>query len=98
MIEQTVPWVTNRDEKIYFKKEKYQEVQTFLRMENPGYSVDQVTLVMDVFGGYSRNLYDNINKVLSGEEEIIINNMQKAIIASEAHLCRAFKMRTFSFM
>ncbi len=97
LIEQTVPWITNRDNKFEFKEKKYQEVQTFLRLEYPGYTVDQITLVMDVFGGYSKNLITNIEKVLPREEtKCVVHNMQKSVIASEAHLCRVFKMRTLS--
>ena len=87
--------VTNRNEKFEYKQNKYQEVQTFLRLEYPGYMVDQVTLVMDVFGGHSNNLVENIGKVLTKEEtKNVVQNMQKAVIASEAHLCRVFKVRT----
>ena len=95
MIEQTVPWLSNRDAKYEFKTNKYLEVQSFLRLEYPGYEIDQVTLVMDVFGGYSKNLHENIEKVLEKvETKRVINNMQKSVIASEAHLCRVFKVRT----
>ena len=97
LFEQTVPWITNRDEKYEHKQQKYQEVQTFLRLEYPGFTVDQITLVMDVSGGYSKNLITNIEKVLSREEtKCVVQNMQKSVIASEAHLCRVFKMRTLS--
>ena len=95
LIEQTVPWISNRDIKYEFKKNKYLEVQSFLRLQYIGFEIDQVTLVMDVFGGYSGNLRENIEKVLAKEEtQNVINNMQKSVIASEAHLCRVFKVRT----
>ena len=95
LIEQTVPWITNRDTKYELKKEKYLEVQSYLRLEYPGFHIDQVTLVVDVFGGYSKNLRENVGKVLSKEEtNNVITNMQKSVIASEAHLCRVFKVRT----
>ena len=94
-IEQTVPWVSNRDAKFELKTNKYLEVQTFLKLEYPGFEIDQITLVMDVFGGYSKNLCENIEKVMTKEEsKNVINNMQKSVIASEAHLCRVFKLRT----
>ena len=95
LIEQTVPWISNRDVKYEYKKNKDLEVQSFLRLEYPGYDVDQVTLVMDVFGGYSKNLRENIEKVLGkGDVERVITNMQKSVISSDAHLCRVFKVRT----
>ena len=95
LIEQTVPWVSNREAKVELKKNKYLQVQSFLRLEYEGYDIDQVTLVMDVFGGYGKDLRDNIGKVLGKEEtDNVIKNMQKAVIASEAHLVRVFKVRT----
>ena len=65
-------------------------------MENMNYDIDQITLVMDVFGGYSRNLRENIKKIFIVKSEVdqIIRSMQKSIISSEAHLTRVFKMRT----
>jgi hypothetical protein len=70
-------------------------VQSFLRLEYPGFQIDQVTLVMDVFGEYGKNLRENIGKVMGKEEtENVIKNMQKSIIASESHLARVFKVRT----
>ena len=97
LVEQTVPWITNRDHKYTHKCRKYEEIQSFLRMENPGYEVDQITLVIDVFGGYSENLESNIGKVLNKEETTtVIKNMQRSVISSNAHLSRVFKIRTSS--
>ena len=79
------------------KCQKYEEVQSFLRLENPGYEVDQITLVIDVFGGYSDNLQRNIEKVLNREEAVrVIKYMQRSVISSNAHLSRVFKLRTSS--
>ena len=97
LIEQTVPWITNRDDKYQHKCRKYEELQSFLRLEHPGYEVDQITLVMDVFGGYSENLQTNIGKILNREEtKRVIMNMQRSVISSNAHLTRVFKLRTSS--
>ena len=97
LVEQTVPWITNRDEKYELKKEKYNDVQSFLRLENLGSEVDQITLVIDVFGGYSENLCKNIEKVLNKDEtKRVITNMQRTVISSNAHLTRVFKVRTSS--
>ena len=95
LIEQAIPWITNRKTKYEIKATKYDEVKAFIKMENPNYQVDQITLVMDVFGGYSQNLIDNIKKIFKNTEAIkIIRDMQKSVISSEAHLSRVFKMRT----
>ena len=95
LIEQTITWIANREDKFVFKKQKYEEIQTFLRLENPAYQVDQITLVMDVFGGFSYNLREQIQKVLDKDiASRVITKMQKSVISNEAHLSRVFKLRT----
>ena len=87
---------SNKKRKVRIKKSKYIEVQTYLKMDNPDYEIDQITLVMDVFGGYSKNLSENIMKIFKNKSDVdkIIRGMQKTIISSEAHISRVFKMRT----
>ena len=72
------------------------EVQANLKIDYRDYKVDQVTLVMDVFGGYSKNLIDNISKIINSDKEVksVIRNMQKTVIKSEANLSRVFKLKT----
>ena len=92
----TVPWTTNRKEKVKTKDEKYVNIQQSLKFENPDYQVDQITLVMDVFGGYGRDLIANIRKVVTDSSTVqsIITNMQKSVIASVANVSRTFKIRS----
>ena len=98
LIEMTVPWTSNRLEKLEFKEAKYKRIQQSLKLENPGYVVDQITLVMDVFGGYGRDLGENIGKVIGDKKSVdsIVTNMQKSIISSSAHLSRMFKIQVLS--
>ena len=92
----TVPWIENRDRKYEYKEGRYKEVQTNLKIDYQDFDIDQVTLVIDVFGGYSKNLIDNISKVIKSKVDVkgIIRNMQKTVIKSEAHLSRVFKLKT----
>ena len=84
LTEQTIPWITNRDEKFDFKAQKYDDVQDSLRLENPGCAVDQITLVMDVFGGYCEHLPTNIGKLIDKDvTSRIVKNMQKTVILNE---------------
>ena len=96
LIEMTVPWTENRDEKYVFKTEKYERILQALKLEYPNHLVDQITIVMDVFGGYSKNLVENIGKVFTEREDIrsIIKNMRKSIISSTVNLSRTFKIRS----
>ena len=92
----TVPWTGNRDEKYSFKEKKYVDIQQNLKIEHPAYEVAQVTLVMDVFGGYSKNLGENISKVIKGNDKVksIIKDMQKSIISSSANFSLQFFSKT----
>ena len=91
LLEMTVPWYSNRDEKYNSKQNKYIPTQQKLKFENPGYDVDQVTLVIDSLGGYSDNLNQNIAKVIS-DKTSIKRIITKSVISSAAHLCRKCKI------
>ena len=94
LVEITIPWHSNRDEKYLFKENKYIPIQQNLKFENPGYEVDQITLVLDSYGGYDNRLKQNISKVISDKTVVddIVKNMQKSLISSAAHLSRRCKI------
>ena len=98
LIEMTVPWIDYRETKYEFKVNKYRTIQSNLQLDYPEYEIDQVTLVMDVLGGHSKTLVDNIKKVLNDPAEVrnTIRDMHKCVISSAAHLVRYFKIRTAS--
>ena len=98
LVEITVPWIQNRDEKYEYKRAKYKDIQINLKLDFPSYEIDQITLVIDVFGGHSKNLQDNIGKIIKDKKDIrsVIRNMQKTIIKSEANLVRVFKLKTMN--
>ena len=92
----SVPWISNRAEKLKEKIDMYEHIIIGYRLNLPYYIVDQVTLIMDVFGGYDNNLIRNIEKVLDAKRLIdsVIKDMQKSVISSCAYLSRAFKFNT----
>ena len=96
LIEMTVTWPENRADKYKYKCNKYVRILENLKFEHPDYEVDQITTVMDVFGGYGKNSKENVSKVVREKSSVasIINNMQKSIISSAANLSRTFKIRT----
>ena len=95
LIEITIPWIENRREKYEHKCEKYKHILDSIKFENPEFIVDQITLVIDVFGGYGSDLIENISKIINDKETVatIIKNMQKSIISSLVNLSRTFKIR-----
>ncbi len=99
LLEMTVPWTENRQEKYTYKCGKYQNILHSLQFEHPTHKVDQITLVMDVFGGHGQDLEDNIGKVFEKREDIrsVIRDMQKSVVSSSANLSRTFKIRSNCF-
>ena len=53
------------------KASKYKPIQGNLKLEYPYFQIDQITLVMDVLGGYSTHLRDNIENI--GQEVYCIS-------------------------
>ena len=96
LIEMTVPWMQNRTEKYNIKENKYMDIISNLKMDNPSFTVGQITLVIDVFGGYNKGLRANIGKVLKDRatQDRLIKNMQKSVISNLCNISRIFKIRT----
>jgi len=96
LIDMSVPWTTNREEVYTFKANKYKLIMQGLKLEYPNYDIDQITTIMDVFGGYGPDLSNNIGKVMKNKSDIqsVIRSMQKSVIASAANLSRTFKIRS----
>ena len=67
-----------------------------LKRDEPNYTVDQITLVMDSLGGYSQDLRDNVGKVFVDEKTVdrIIRKMQKSVLNNSVHISRCFKLET----
>ena len=95
LLEMTVPWISNRDVKYELKSNKYKIIQTNLKLQHRDYKIDQITLVIDVFGGYSQHLSDNIGKIIKDKnvKKKIINDMQKSVLSSAASIAKGFKLR-----
>ena len=91
----TVPWIENREEKHVFKANKYVDIMSNLKLQYPNHQVDQITLVMDCFGGYGGELRRNIGKVIESRtlQDSVIRNMQKSVISSVSNISRLFKVR-----
>ena len=79
-----------------FEKTTRLAMATQLRLEltnrYPDYKVNQYNIIMDVLGGCSKEVEQNM-KELAGEKcESIKRQMQKAIRPSSLHIARMFKL------
>ena len=94
LIEMSCPWLDKRNEKYTLKIDKYRDIISNIKREEPEYTVDQITLIIDSLGGYSKNLHENIYKVIKDTRVIksIILRMQKTVLSESVHIARRFKL------
>ena len=77
VLEMSIPWIENRKSKLDEKEEKYTNIVQNLKVDNPGYNVQQLTFIVDCLGGYSKDLRNNL--VLLGLTECDIDSILPGI-------------------
>ena len=96
VIEMSCPWVENREVKNTEKTTKYNQLRLELMNRYPGYQVKQFNIIIDVLGGYSREVEHNIKELVGDNSKNIILQMQKSILSSSLHIARLFKLNCLS--
>ena len=94
LLEITISWIDNRADRYKEKVDKYNLIRRNLKRDEPDYTIDQITLVMDSLGGYSNDILDNIGKIF-GERKVVervIRKMQKSVLNNSVHVSRCFKL------
>ena len=67
LLEMSCPWVENREQKEKEKTLKYAPLRLELKQQYPGYKINQVNNIIDVLGGYSKELYSSVRDLLGAE-------------------------------
>ena len=95
ILEMSVPWTDNRDEKFKEKESKYVDIVQRLKIDNPGYEVKQLTFIIDGLGAYSNELVSSLKNLFKENEiEPILYGMQKIVLTEAVTMIRHFKIRT----
>ena len=96
VLEQSVPWIKNREEKILEKENKYKNIIRKIKIENPNYDVRQLTFIIDCLGGFSKSLIENLGELgfTSYEKETILIGLQKILLSEARMLINHFKIMT----
>ena len=96
LLEMSVPWIENREVKLIDKVEKYESIIRNLKLEYPGYNVDQATFIIDSLGGYSKHLKENIAKLGYSTEVIekLLLKLQKIVLSEAGYIINKFKIST----
>ena len=95
----SVPWIENRKIKEAEKIEKYVHIVQSLKVDHPGYEVEQLTFIMDCLGGFSISLKQNIKKLGFDETQCssILFGMQKIVLSEASSIMDRFKVLTLSW-
>ena len=93
LLEMSCPWVENREQKEKEKTLKYAPLRLELKQQYPGYRINQVNIIIDVLGGYSKELYSSVRDLLGAEgSRECLRRMQKSVLSSSLNIVRSFKV------
>ena len=90
VIEMSCSWLENRESKDFEKTTKYSQLRLELTNRYPEYKVNQYNIIMDVLGGCSKEVEQNIKELVGNKCELIMRQMERAILSSSLH--RMFKL------
>ena len=96
VLEMAIPWIENRSSKFEEKEQKYLNIVQNLKVENTGYTVKQLTFIVDCLGGYSQDFVENLKLLglTKNERDSIIPGIQKILVSEANALINHFKILT----
>ena len=92
VIEMHCPWVENREEKDAERTTKYGPLCWELEQRYPDYRVTQFNIIVDVLGGYSRDVRKALKGLVGDKSNTIALQIQKSVITSSLNIARRFKL------
>ena len=66
-LEMSCPWVSNRDKKTSEKTMKYAPLRSELKQRYSGYEINQCNIILDVLGGWSKDLDVTLQKLVGSK-------------------------------
>ena len=93
-VEMSCPWINNREKKDEEKTLKYGPLRWELKQQFLGYRVEQYNVIIDVLGGWSRDLDSTMRKMLGPRGRDVLLRTQRAVISSTLNIARTFKVIT----
>ena len=90
VIEMSCPWVENR-EKAAEKTTKYGPLRWELGQRFPDHRVTQYNNIVDVLGGYSRDVRKSLKELVGDKSDTISLQIQKSVITSSLNIARRLK-------
>ena len=77
VIEMSCPWLENRESKDFEKTTKYSQLRLELTNRYSEYKVNQYNIIMDVLGGCSKQVEENIKELVGYKCESIMRQCKR---------------------
>ena len=69
------PWVSNCDKKALEKTMKYAPLRWEFKQRYPGYDIAQYNIIIDVLGGWSKDLDATLQKLVGNRAKDVLRKM-----------------------
>ncbi|PFX31252.1 Retrovirus-related Pol polyprotein from type-1 retrotransposable element R2 [Stylophora pistillata] len=93
LLEMSCPWVDNRDHRDEEKIMKYAPLRVELKRQCPGFNIIQYNIIIDVLGGYSKDLKKSVRELVGSERSTaVLGRMQKSVVSSSLKIARSLKV------
>ena len=86
------PWIESREVKAEEKTTKYAPLRAELKERYPGYQVTQYNIIIDVLGGYSREVKQVLKKLVGDRINSVAFKVQKSVLSSSLHIAKSVKI------
>ena len=84
-------WLENRESKDFKKTAKYSQLRLELTNRYPENKVNQYNIILDVLGSCSKEVEQNIKKLVRDNSESVMRQLHKSILSISLHIARMFK-------
>ena len=96
LIEMSCPLIENREVKAEEKATKYAPLRAELKERYPGYQVTQYNIIIDVLGGYSREVKQALKELVGDRSNSVAFKMQKSVLSSSLRIARSVKILNYT--
>ena len=91
-LEMSCPWVRSRDKMTSEKTMRYAPLRWELKQRYPGYEINQCNIILDVLGGWSKDLDVTIQKLVGSQAKGVLKKIQKACLSGTLNIARTFEV------
>ena len=93
-LEMSCPCITNWEKKEVEKTTKCRPFRWEIKQKYQGYELKQYNIIMDVLGGWCRDLEVKLKELVGSKSNGVLHDMQKAALSGTLNISRTFKFAT----